>query len=58
MVAPDRVLSMGPIEQSSVLMLNRIVWSRTVFDNYTVLTPNWIVRNRTVYMYKNGFDIK
>ena len=23
-----------------------------------VLILNWIVRNQTVYMYKNGFDIK
>ena len=37
MVAPDRVLSMSQIELNCVLMLNWIVW------------------NRTVYMYKNGF---
>ena len=29
-------------------MLNWIVWIRTVFDIETVLTLNWIVRNRTV----------
>ena len=39
-VASDRVQSMSPIEQNSVLMLDWIVW------------------NRTVYMYKNGFGIK
>ena len=39
-VTPDRVLSIDQIELNSVLMLNWIVW------------------NRTVYMYKNGFDIK
>ena len=31
-VAPDRVLSMDQIELNYVLMLNGIVWSRTVFD--------------------------
>ena len=29
-VAPERVLSMGQIEQNCVLMLNWIVWNRTV----------------------------
>ena len=29
-VAPDRVLSMGQIELNCVIMLNRIVWNRTV----------------------------
>ena len=38
-VAPDRVLSMSQIELNCVLMLNWIVW------------------NRTVYMYKNVFSI-
>ena len=31
-VAPDRVLSMGQIELNCVLMLNWIVWNKTVFD--------------------------
>ena len=31
-VAPDRVLSMGQIELNYVLMLNWIVWNKTVFD--------------------------
>ena len=35
-VAPDRVLSLGQIESNGVLMLNWIVWSRTVFDIETV----------------------
>ena len=35
-VAPNRVLSMGQIELSSVLMLNWIVWNGTVFDIQTV----------------------
>ena len=39
-VASVRVLSMSPIELNCVLMINWIVW------------------NRTVYMYKNGFGIK
>ena len=37
--APDRDLSLGQIELNSILILNWIVW------------------NRTVYMYKNGFGI-
>ena len=36
-VATDRVLSMGQIEVNCVLILNWIVWNRTV------LTFNWIV---------------
>ena len=40
MYATDRVLYTGQIELYYVLMLNWIVW------------------NRTVYMYKNGFGIK
>ena len=39
-VVPDMVLSMVQIELNCVLMLNWIVW------------------NRTVYMYKNEFGIK
>ena len=31
-VATDRVLSMGEIELNSVLMLNWIIWKRTIFD--------------------------
>ena len=38
-VAPDRVLSMSQIERNCVLMLNWIVW------------------NRTVYIYKSEFGI-
>ena len=29
-VAPDKVLSMGQIEQNSILILNWIIWNRTV----------------------------
>ena len=69
-VAPDRVLSMGPIKLNYVLILNWIVWIRTVwlnwiawngnvFDNLNcVFMLNWIVRNRTVHLYKKGFGIK
>ena len=34
--APDRVLCMDQIELNCVLMLNWIVWNRTVFDIETV----------------------
>ena len=39
-VAPERILSMGQIVLNCVLLLNWIVW------------------NRTVYIYKNGFGIE
>ena len=39
-------------------MLNCIFWNGTVFDIETVLMLNWIVWNRTHYLYKNGFGIK
>ena len=35
-VAPDRVLSMGQTELNCVLMLNLIIWNRTVFYFETV----------------------
>ena len=47
-VAPDRVLSMGQIKLNCILMLNWFTWCRTVFDIVTVLTQNWIFKNRTV----------
>ena len=67
-VAPDRVLSIGQIEVNCVLMLSWTAWNRTVLDiepvylellckQKTILILNRIVWNRTVYMYKNGFDI-
>ena len=34
MVAPDRSLSMGQIELNCILMLNWIVWNRTVWLNW------------------------
>ena len=42
-------------------MQNWIVWNRTVFDIETVLTLNWIVRIRTVWLNwialnRNVFD--
>ena len=66
MVASDRVLSMGQIELNCVLVLNRIVENKTVFDIETVyicltelfeielhyvLMLNWIVWNRTVLTF-------
>ena len=50
-LAPDRVLSIGQIELNCVLMLNWIVWNRTVFDIGTVLMLNWIVWNWTVLTF-------
>ena len=48
-VAPDRVLSMGQRELNCILMLNWIVWNRSVLTfNWTVLTFNcfrgWLTR--------------
>ena len=62
-VAPERVLSMGQIELNCVLMPNRIVWNRTVFNlivckQKSVLILNWIVWKGYFYMHKNGFGIK
>ena len=49
---------MGQIELNRVLMLNWIVWNKTVLTSVckqkTVLMLNWTVWNRTVYIYKNG----
>ena len=53
-VAPDWVLSMGQIELKCVLMINWIVWSRTVFDIETVHMLNWIVWNGTVLCLKKN----
>ena len=56
-LALDRVLSMGHIELNYVLMLNWIVWNRTVLifkrtaltfkymQTKTILIQNWIVQN-------------
>ena len=41
--APDRVLSMGQIEQNYILLLNWIVWNGIVFDIEIVRIQNWIV---------------
>ena len=54
-VAPDRGLSMGEIELNCILMLNWIVWNRTVLDieNWIVwirnVLLNWIARNKNVF---------
>ena len=51
-VAPDRVLSMSQIGLNCVLMLNWIVWNRTVFDILScILMQNWIVWNRIVLTF-------
>ena len=60
-VATDRVLSMARVELNCVLMLNLIAWNRTVFDIETVLTLNWIVWLRIVWLNwiawnRNVFD--
>ena len=51
-VAPDRVLSMSQIELNCVIMLNWIVWNRTVFDIFML---NWIAWNRTVSAMETVF---
>ena len=50
-IAPDRVQSMCQIELNGVIMLNWIVWIRTVFDIETVHKQNWIVWNRTILTF-------
>ena len=55
------MLSIGQIELIYVLMLNWIVWNRTVFDIESVLTLNWIVWIRTIWLNwiawnRNVFD--
>ena len=47
---PLRALSIGKIELNCVLMLNWIVWNRTVFDIETVLTLNWIVKKTSWHL--------
>ena len=49
-VAPERYLSMGQIEQNCVLILNRIVWNRTVNIYKMDLALNnlqWLVWHKT-----------
>ena len=64
------VLTFNCILLNSMLLLNWIVWIRTVWLNRiawnrnsfrqlnSVLMLNWIVWNRTVYLNKNGCGIK
>ena len=54
-VPPDKVLSMAQIKLYCVLMLNWIVWNRTVLTfncmwTKTILILNWIVWNGTVWL--------
>ena len=50
-VAPDRVLSMGQIELNCVLMLNWIVWNRTVYIcikmDLALNNLQWLVGHKT-----------
>ena len=60
-VVPDRVLSMNQIQIKCVLMLNWIVWNRTVFDIETELMLYWILWIRNVWLNRiagnrNVFD--
>ena len=63
--APDRMLYMGQIELNSELMLNWVIWNRTVFvcstelfeielffDIECVLMVKWNIWNRTVLTFK------
>ena len=64
-VAPNRVLPMGQIELSCLLLLNWIAWNRNIltFKLHTYVnlncwkwncfcTLNWIVWNRTILTFK------
>ena len=67
-VVPDRVLLMGQIELNCIIMLielfeidlfwqlNCVRMLKWIFE--TVLMLNWIVWNRTDYLYQNGFGLK
>ena len=57
-VVSDRVLSMGQSELKCVLVSKWIARNGTVFVIETVLKLNWVVWNRTDYLYKNGFGIQ
>ena len=48
-VGPDRALFMSQIGLNWVLMLNRIVWNRIIWNLNCVLMLNWIVWKRTVF---------
>ena len=62
-VAPDRALSMGQIELNCILMLNWIVWNRTVLGIETVLGKTELFKielfwyltvcKRKLYLYLN-----
>ena len=70
-VAPDRVLSMGQIEQNCLLMLNWIAWNtpRLTFKLRTyaklnclkwgcLCMLNWIVWNRNAFDFETLFTLK
>ena len=50
MEAPDRALSMGEIELNCILMLNWIVWIRTVFVCYIELFEKELFLILTLYL--------
>ena len=50
-LAPDRVLSMGQIEQNGVLMQYWIVLNSKGFVIETVISLNWIVWNITILRF-------
>ena len=59
MVVSERLLSMGQIELNCVLMLNCIVWNRSVLTFKLRSYANWIVWNWTVFVYQNElFEIE
>ena len=50
----ETVLTLNRFVWIRTVWLNRIAWNRNVFDKLCT----WIVWNRTVYLYTNGFGIK
>ena len=63
------VLTFNCVWTKTILILNLIVWIRTVWLNWIawnqcfwplncVFPLNWIVWDKTVYLYKNGFGIR
>ena len=59
-VAPDRVLSMGQIELNHVLMLNLIVWNRTVYtykNGFGINGLQWLMRHKTQSNQTKAFEV-
>ena len=52
---PDSVLSMGWIEQKSILMFNWIVWNRTIYIYIYIYIYVYIgIHRQTVLLYHNS----